>query len=342
LFIDMISKRYQKTKFVIITKKKIKNKNFEENIKIIYQGKILTIIDKIIKLVSLKNNNLENILMKKCDATVLIGGSMFIEKDMNDTKKRYFIGGGKEYFILGVNFGPYKSVEYKEKFLKVFKNASDVCFREKESYKLFNELSNSRVKPDIIFGYDMSKYIKSSGKHAVFSIIDCELRPGLRYKKSYEKLILDLIEKFSSIDYKITLMSFCKNEGDEKAIESIIKKINNIENKKIDKYFYNGNIDEALKIIGESQIIVGSRFHANILGLVMNKSIIPVAYSDKTINTLKDINYKGKIIDIRKTSDSNISDIIEENMNYKLNVNKYVKTAQEQFEKLDIFLNQKI
>ena len=40
----------------------------------------------------------------------------------------------------------------------------------------------------------------------------------------------------------------------------------------------------------------------------MNKKIIPIAYSDKTINALKDLGYNGKIYDIRAldTFDSNL------------------------------------
>ena len=67
----------------------------------------------------------------------------------------------------------------------------------------------------------------------------------------------------------------------------------------------------------------------------MNKTILPIAYSDKTINTLKDISYKGKIIDIRKLEDFNVDDITEKDLNYKINIDKYRKEAEKHFEKLD-------
>ena len=53
-------------------------------------------------------------------------------------------------------------------------------------------------------------------------------------------------------------MSFCQYEGDEKIINEIMK---NNKKKNVEKYFYRGNIDEALKIIANASVIVGSRFH---------------------------------------------------------------------------------
>ena len=128
-------------------------------------------------------------------------------------------------------------------------------------------------------------------------------------------------------------MSFCKYEGDEKAIDSIISKVNNVE-----KYYYNGDLNGALGLLGESDIIVGSRFHANILGLVMNKTIIPIAYSDKTINTLNDINFKGRILDIRNIDEFDVSTLSDLDLNYKLNIDKYRKEAEKHFKELDRFL----
>ena len=75
-------------------------------------------------------------------------------------------------------------------------------------------------------------------------------------------------------------MSFCKVEHDEEEIERIYTKIPEEQKQHIEKYYYNGNIEEALNIMADSQLIVGGRFHANIIGLVLGKSILPVLYSD--------------------------------------------------------------
>ena len=146
--------------------------------------------------------------------------------------------------------------------------------------------------------------------------------------------------------YKITYMSFCKNENDELAIEEILNELNENVNQNsakennlrdfIETYYYRGNIKEALEVLNNSDIIVGTRFHATILGLLLNKTVIPIIYSDKTKHVLEDLNFKGKTVDIRELDNYNIEELFEkENMDYKLNVEKIRKEAELQFKELD-------
>ena len=135
-------------------------------------------------------------------------------------------------------------------------------------------------------------------------------------------------------------MSFCKREGDEEAINSILSKIDSNLKEKIEIYNYHDNINEALNYLADSRVIVGSRFHANILGLVLEKKIIPIAYSDKTVNTFNDLEFSGKIIDIRHLEDFNFNQL-KENLNYEFDITNIKKNAEKQFEKLDKVLEKK-
>ena len=58
-------------------------------------------------------------------------------------------------------------------------------------------------------------------------------------------------------------------------------------------------------------------------------------YSDKTKNVLEDMNFKGKILDIRKLDSFNAEEISKENMTYKQDCEFKIKDAQKHFEKLD-------
>ena len=93
-----------------------------------------------------------------------------------------------------------------------------------------------------------------------------------------------------------------------------------------------------MNVLADSQVIVGGRFHANILGLLLSKSIIPVLYSDKTLNVLKDMNIDAPVIDIRNLKDFDISSITDADLNKVYNVEKEKIDAQRHFEKLDIEL----
>lgn len=98
-----------------------------------------------------------------------------------------------------------------------------------------------------------------------------------------------------------------------------------------------GNIEEALNFLGQSQIIVGTRFHANILGLILEKTIIPIIYSNKTEEFLKDIDFKGKVFDIKGNCEF---DLTLEDLEYKKDVGKEIVRAQEQFKGLDKLLKE--
>ena len=67
----------------------------------------------------------------------------------------------------------------------------------------------------------------------------------------------------------------------------------------------------------------------------MNKTIIPIAYSDKTINVLQDINFKGKYIDIESIDSFDVNELSDKDLSYKLNIDKYKEDANKHFEVLD-------
>ena len=326
LFFDIISKRYKNTKFISLTKYDYK---MNSNIKFINYNKV-KIISKLISLLTLKKYNYESLMIKNSLFSVVIGGSIFIEGKSSYNKKLF---SNNDYYILGSNFGPYTSDEFYKKYELIFKNAKDVCFRDLKSYNLFKHLKSTRYASDIIFSLDTSNINIKEEKKVVISVIDVSKKVNEELKEKYLSKIIDMINYFESKNYKITLMSFCKSEGDEDAINDIIRRVGN--RKSINTFFYNGNIDEALEEIASCKIVVGSRFHANILGLIMNKTIIPIAYSDKTINVLQDINFKGKYIDIESIDSFDVNELSDKDLSYKLNIDKYKEDANKHFEVLD-------
>ena len=178
-------------------------------------------------------------------------------------------------------------------------------------------------------------------KRVIISIISPEYKLSTEYKEQYENVMLQIIQMFMEKEYEVMLMSFCKMEHDEEEIQNILNKMDEEQRKKIEKYYYNGNIEEAMNVLADSQVIVGGRFHANILGLLLGKSIIPVLYSDKTLNVLKDMNIDAPVIDIRNLKDFDINSITDEDLNKIYDVEKEKIDAQRHFEKLDIELGRR-
>ena len=324
LFINILTKRYPQHKFYAISKgeKGYNTKNFK-----VYSN---TYIFKI-----LKKFQWEKYLANHYDTVVTIGGSMFMER--GDTNRDFSMGKNKRY-VLGINFGPYKTQEYYNNIYNMLSDVEDVCFRDKYSYNLFKELPNARQAADIVFSMDTSNIKITNRKRAIISIISPKDKIDEKYEEKYEEKMLELITFLIKKEYEICLMSFCKKENDEEEIEKIYNQIPENQKKKVEKYYYNGNIEEALNTIADSQLVVGGRFHANIIGLCLGKSILPVLYSDKTLHVLEDMQINTPIIDIRKLENFNIESIKDEDLTRHYDIEKQKEDAQRHFEKLDIQL----
>lgn len=325
IFIKILTERYKNHKFYGISKGFKKYKNCYSNLKVWSNSYIFRIIRKF---------KLEKYLARRCDISLTIGGSMFMEESQNDKNKEFNLRKDNNY-IIGCNFGPYDTKEYFENVKSAFQNAEDVCFREDYSYKMFKDIKSVRKACDIAFLLNTKNIKITNRKRVVFSVVLCERKAKKCTRIDYENKLIELIKYFINKDYEIVLMSFCKAEQDEEAIQSLLSHCDDNLKSKIDTYFYNGNVEEALNVLGDSEIIVGTRLHANILGMILGKTILPIAYSSKTINILEDMGYTGKIIDMNKIQEFQVNQLDDNDLKYKLDVSFQKKDADRQFEKLD-------
>lgn len=322
LFVDMLLHRYPDVYFSVISHFYQK----ECNNVTVYHNKYLNKIRK--------KTPLYKGIIDKCDMSISIGGSMYIETE--GTGKYPYLG--ENYYILGANFGPYITEEYYQKGREFFRKAKDVCFRDNYSYQLFQDLPNVRKAPDILWGLDVSDITITNRKRVIFSIISYEQKVGEGYKDNYEKLILNWINFFHQKGYEICLMSFCKIQGDEWKIEKIKQKCKI----PVETYYYRGNRKEALSVLADSQIIVGTRFHANILGMLLGKTVLPIAYTDKTIHMLEDMQYEGEIVQISSSKNDDIDFYLtEEDLKRKQKIDTLKKEATKQWDMLDKKLKRK-
>ena len=225
LFVNILTNRYPQHKFYAISEweKGYSTKNLK-----VYNNKYL--------FKTLKKFQWEKYLANHYDSVVTIGGSMFMEKE--DAKRDFSLGKNKRY-VLGINFGPYKTQEYYNNIHNMLSKVEDVCFRDKYSYNLFKDLPNARQASDIVFSMDTSNIKNTNRKRAIISIISPKDKISEKYQEQYEEKMLELIEFLIKKDYEICLMSFCKAEHDEEAIERIYTKIPEEQKQNIEKYYYN-------------------------------------------------------------------------------------------------------
>lgn len=349
LFVHTICKRYPNVQFYMWSN--IENrKTFCElhNLCVVNQNSLLVYGLKKIRdsLVPRYRHWLEN----RCDAMVYIGGSLFIEyKEWEKLLTWWeYEAINRSFYVMGANFGPYKDEEYRKKLAYIFSFMKDICFRDNYSLMKFVDVPTVRYAPDILFGQQMPSR-KKTEKRVLFSVIDCAgkgegINQFADFEESYLSLICDMVHKSWQRGYNPVLASFCKQEGDEAAIEKIKDKLAPKFRGTLETIKYSGtNSEKILQTISDADFVVASRFHAAILGFDAGKPVLPVVYSDKTLHVLEDAGFDGTVLDLRHLEqDSGAFEAMLNNPQKQIlvNIEQLRKQSEGHFTKLDEVMRQ--
>lgn len=337
LFVHTIAKRYPHVKFYMWSDPK-NRETFRclPNVKILERdGGMVRFLSRIRPSLSVRYRNWWE---DRCQAVVYIGGSIFMEYDNWAQILNWweYTAENRPFYVMGANFGPYRTEAYREKIGQIYGKMKDVCFRDEYSYGLFRDVNTIRRAPDILFSYPMPR-VAVKEKQIFVSVINCAARDeshGLtEHDACYVENMARLLTKYRREGYRLVLSSFCAHEGDEEGIQKILKAMDVVNDPDIQVLNYNGTNAEALTTaIAQSEFVVASRFHGVILALAAGRPVLPVIYSDKTLHVLEDLGFDGPVIDIRTCRDYvNIGQPTAFNMNREW----LSREAQKHFEKLD-------
>lgn len=348
LFVKILCDRYPNHTFHVLTK--------DTDNKVLIDLKNLvvhryTVFDRIrTKLQKIFSNNTKSIslqkrkLVKKCSISVLIGGSIFIQNTNWKSGYNDFAAVNelsKKFYVIGSNFGPFQSDEFIELYSEQFEKLEDICFRDIKSYDLFSQFDSVRYAPDVVLTMNTnaseSITLIRDSNYFIISVINLLDRPDLKeFHDIYIEKMRDLVERLVEAKYDVCLMSFCKNEGDEIAIEEVISKITPECQTSVFSYYYKDNLAEALSLIEKSKGMVSNRFHSLILAWVYKLKTYPLLYSNKTLNILEDINYPYSCLSLKEIESLNPEAVLNQLLNTEpIDVDEYAKFASEQFKKLD-------
>ena len=272
-------------------------------------------------------------LEKRCDAVVYIGGSIFIEYDNWKQILNWwnYEAEHRKFFVLGANFGPYNSEDYRIESQRIFDKMQDICFRDRYSYELFKNCKNVRYAPDILFAYPFPE-VSVKARQVFISVIDCSNKDeGVNILNAHEDYYVvsmaKVIEDYVKNGFSVILASFSQIEGDENAIQKILNVIEYTDKSNIKSLFYDGtNSEQILNALIASEYVIASRFHATIFAISAGRPVCPIVYSDKTIHVLEDLNLEKNYIDLRR----------EQNLTYKSTMECMISLSALERERLKV------
>lgn len=275
-------------------------------------------------------------ISKEFDGFILLGGSIFREESYwNDVYHQRqsvieaFRKAGKPVFVVGSNFGPVHTRCFIDRYSELYQLCTDVCFRDTYSYQLFSTLPNVRVEKDVVFRYSRPKTEKKENLIGL-AVIDPNHVPSISAKREiYKEVLVNTIKEHIDQGNRCRIFAFCRIEGDERIALEIRDLLNESEKKQVEIVVYDGCVESFVTALSECVLLIASRFHANVLGLLSDVQLIPLVYSDKTINMLRDSLFPGEIIEIAEIDHN--TKLSGERCVHTYPVEEYKKSAERQF-----------
>lgn len=238
-------------------------------------------------------------------------------------------------FIIGANFGPYKTEEFKRAFAEYYRKCGGITFREKASCDLFPDNEKIAYAPDVVFNLEVPSNVENN-QTVLISVIDFSWRKNLKaWENIYYMRIAEVCEKCISKGKTPILMSFCKLEGDEVAVQKVLSMLPEDKRQHTKTFLYSGNIDEALELYRTADRVIATRFHAMILALKFGKPVYSISYNQKVKHVLQDmeLNCYCELSDIERITAETIFATCT-----KADVSKYTQMAAQQFAQFEEYI----
>lgn len=335
LFIYCITRAFPNTLFHINgSKKNLKGLTNIKNLKIHYDNIFFKKLSGLLRRVYRQKDFLLSYRARNSEAVIYLGGSLFIEPEDSNLED-YYVNNirrrvdGKKFFLIGANFGPYRTESFYNHFLSEFETYDFISFRDKESYTVFDSLNNVQYAPDIVFSIRewFGGIKKSEKRYILFSVVgETVVKNYLPYKKK----IIDWAKQYISNGFSIVLLAMCNEQGDLRTCSEILEDLDDSSN--VNVVSYENDLIEVINYIASSDYVIGTRFHSIVTSIALNVPVLPLIYSKKTANMLEDCGFNGIQIDINEISRYTFKEIERNRLNgNKLNAQQLAIDSKKHF-----------
>lgn len=234
------------------------------------------------------------------------------------------------------NIGPF--VNGMAKFLIVQKLKRNKFVTVRETFSLEFMKKNCRkvpsyYYPDIIFAMP-DEWLPQKSNEGYLGI-SAYRRAGRNNLDFYEKMAQIADCYINKTGKKVLLFAFdIENENDTAAAISIKALCRNQKN--VELVFHNDDGSNIINNFARCEKIVSVRFHSSILAIKMEIPFVPITYSEKTRNVLKDLKYQGKQFNIEDFEADDITRALESAVIFmpEENVSENARNHSTSFEKM--------
>ncbi len=239
------------------------------------------------------------LLVRRSHAVIHIGGSSFVQHydDWSSFYEgdRYLAEKSKGLYLIGSNFGPFTDPGYLEAYRDLFRKYRGICLRDQKSYRLFSDIAHVSQAPDVVFGLDNTGVPKK--KKVLIAPVYLENRTGKYDISGFHKAYIDFHVKVMAHlirrGYQITLAGFCLPQGDGLTMQQLFDSLDPSQKSAVKCVLYDQNhsVFDIVREFADSELVIGTRFHSVILGLLSECRVLPVIYDLKTANILEDFHF---------------------------------------------------
>lgn len=349
LFVRILCERYPSVLFYIYADESY-NIRFRDipNCKVISPSDTRVIVtDNILAHFNIQDGYLK-LLIKCCTAVIHIGGSAFTQHfdDWSSFFKydETLVQRSKRMYLIGANFGPFTDNSYLRMYHELFKKYKGITLRDRYSQSLFADIPHVSYAPDVLFQLK-TRPLHEKQKKVVVSIIELEDRKGKYdisiYEAAYRNFHVKLIQRLIQMGYKISLVSFCKREGDTMMALKIYNQIDNEQKRYISVIEYKMDLKPIIREFEEAEAVVGTRFHSIVLGMCYRCKVLPIIYNQKTEKMLDDLQYP-LFRKLSELADVDLENDIRDLLSIKpMEIDNLVEKSKEQFQYTDELLYRK-
>lgn len=241
---------------------------------------------------------------KKAAGSIYIGGSVLIEYPNWQQILNWweYQSQNTKFCLCGANFGPYSDPAYLKRFHSIAADMQLLTFRDHTSWEKFSDLPQAHCIPDILFSLPMPE-VKREDDLTVISVINLEQKEEgsnslSQHARKYEDAMTEMINRLNEQGSRTILLSFSIPQKDGEAARRILDRVNDSEMNEIIEYDGH-NTQQILTLLAKASQVISARFHGVVLALAAGTPVIPVIYSAKTSEMLKDIGFQGRTWDFR-------------------------------------------